>query len=374
MIYRPYGKTGKHVSVIGMGGMRFRKEDYATDDWSRAIAVVHRAHELGVNYFDTAPGYCDDTSEKIFGEAFKSMSRDSFYVSTKCGLWNARTAKEARKMIDQSLRRLGVDHIDFYNMWSVKTLEDYREYLKKGGVLEGAREAQKEGLISHICFTTHLRGEEIAQVANDGIFEGVTLGYNAINFAYRQKGIDACHEANLGIVTMNPLGGGIIPAHPEYFSFLKQGDDSLAVSALKFILSQNKATLAIPGFSTVEEVEENVLAADNLKEAPEELLDELAKHLTSELNSLCTTCAYCDSCPQDIPIPQLLDSYNMLILSNGDEKQMFTRMKNHWGVDPSWATKCIACGKCERLCTQKLPIIKRLAEISGYLGRQTPAR
>lgn len=366
MIYRPYGKTGKLVSAIGMGGMRFHKEDYAGGDYSRAVAIVHRAHELGVNYFDTAPGYCDDTSEKIYGEAFKTMDRNTFHVSTKCGLWNARTSAEARKMIDQSLERLGVEKLDFYSMWSIKTLGEYREYLKKGGVYEGALEAQREGLIDHICFTTHLSGEDIAKVAGDGIFEGVTLGYNAINFAYRQKGIDACHAAGLGIVVMNPLGGGIIPAHPEYFSFLKRGDDSLAVSSLKFILSQNKATLAIPGFSTVAEVEENVLAAEHLEPATDGYLEEMASHLTTELNTLCTGCSYCDSCPEDIPIPKLLDSYNMHILSGGDDRQVADRIRNHWGLDTSLAAKCVACGQCESLCTQKLPIIERLQRIAAF--------
>jgi predicted aldo/keto reductase-like oxidoreductase len=365
MLYRPFGKTGKNVSVIGFGGMRFKKDDYAKGDYSRAVAIVHKAHELGINYFDTAPDYCDETSEKIFGEAFKTMPSDSFYVSTKCGLWNAKTNTEARNMIDQSLERLGVNKINFYNMWSIKTLDDYHEFLKKGGVYEGALEAQKEGLIDHICFTTHLGGEDIAKIAHDGFFEAVTLGYNAINFAYRQKGIEACHAAGLGIVTMNPLGGGIIPAHPEYFSFLKSGNDSLAVSALKFILSQNQATLAIPGFSSIEEVEENVLATNNLEIASDGYREEMASHLSSELNTLCTTCAYCDSCPEGIPIPQLLDSYNMYILSKGDSEQVKTRMENHWGVDPAEAAKCTACGQCETLCTQKLPIIERLEFIAS---------
>ena len=365
MLYRPFGKTGKSVSVIGFGGMRFRKEDYAQGDYSRAVAIVHRAHQLGINYFDTAPSYCDNASEKIFGEAFKTMDPATFYVSTKCGLWNARTSSGARKMIDQSLQRLGVNKINFYHMWSIITLDDYHEFLKKGGVYEGALAAQKEGLIDHICFSTHLNGDDIATIAHDGVFEGVTLGYNAINFAYRQKGIDACHDAGLGIVIMNPLGGGIIPAHPEYFSFLKQGEDSIAVSALKFILSQNKATLAISGFSTVEEVEENVLAAENLQVASAGYLEEMAKNLSSELNTLCTTCAYCDSCPEGIPIPQLLDSYNMYILSKGDAKQITSRLKNHWGIDPALAAKCTACGQCETLCTQKLPIIERLEFIAS---------
>jgi len=139
----------------------------------------------------------------------------------------------------------------------------------------------------------------------------------------------------------------------------------IAVSALKFILSQNKATLAISGFSTVEEVEENVLATENLQVASAGYLEEMAKNLSSELNTLCTTCAYCDSCPEGIPIPQLLDSYNMYILSKGDAKQITSRLKNHWGIDPALAVKCTACGQCETLCTQKLPIIERLEFIAS---------
>lgn len=70
MQYREYGKTGKKVSVVGMGGMRFRQADYADGNLDRCAAVVHRAFERGINYFDTAPGYCDDKSEAIFGRAF----------------------------------------------------------------------------------------------------------------------------------------------------------------------------------------------------------------------------------------------------------------------------------------------------------------
>jgi predicted aldo/keto reductase-like oxidoreductase len=364
VLYRTFGKTGKQVSIIGMGGMRFREQDYAHGDYAHAVEVVKAAHNQGVNYFDTAPDYCNQHSESIFGEAFRDMDRSSFFISTKCGLWNASTADGARRMIEQSLTRLGLETIDFYNLWSIKTLEEYREFMKKGGVYEGVVKAKQEGLISHIGFTTHLSGEEIASIAFDGVCEMVTLGYNAINFAYRQKGIEACHEAGLGIATMNPLGGGIIPAHPDYFSFLKKEDRSLAVSALQFILSQNKATLALVGFSTIEEVQENTQAAEHLEPTTPDYLEQMAHYLTTELNTLCTTCGYCDSCPVEIPIPQLLDSYNMYLLSNGDTAKVLSRMQNHWEVTTEQAAACIACGQCESLCTQKLPIIERLAHIA----------
>jgi predicted aldo/keto reductase-like oxidoreductase len=367
MKYRPFGNTKKDVSVVGFGGMRFKAEEYESGDYTLCASLVLRAHELGINYFDTAPDYCDGQSELIFGTAFKELDRSTFYVSTKCGLWNATTTSGARKMIEQSLKKMDLEYIDFYNMWSIKTMDDYKEFMKKGGVYEAAVQAKEEGLIKHICFSTHLSGEEIASIAHDGVFEAVTLGYNALNFSFRQKGIDACHKAGLGIVTMNPLGGGIIPSYPEYFSFLQTDDDSLAVSALKFIISQNKATVALTGISSIEELEENVLAGENIKEASPSLLEELSSHLSTELNSLCTTCAYCDSCPEQIPIPHLLDSYNLYLLSKGDSKQMFQRMANHWNVDPSWASHCTSCGQCESLCTQKLPIIERLETIASYL-------
>ncbi|MGI6433078.1 MAG: aldo/keto reductase [Sphaerochaetaceae bacterium] len=367
MIYREFGKTGKTVSAVGFGAMRFKREEYEKGDFSTSAKIVQHAHKKGVTYFDTAPDYCDGQSENILGEAFKQMERSSFYVSTKCGLHNATTADKARAMVEQSLTRMGLDYIDFYSMWCIKTPEEYREVLKKGGIYEGALKAQQEGLIKHVCFTTHLSGEEIADVAHDDLFEAVTLGYNAINFAYRQKGIDACYDAGLGIVTMNPLGGGIIPQYPDYFSFLQRGDDSLVVSALKFILSQNKATVVLPGMSSIQEVDENVLAAENLQSSSQNMLDEMATHLNTELNTLCTTCAYCDMCPEGIPIPRLLDSYNMYILTNGDKDALFSRIKNHWEIDPQWAAACTACGQCETLCTQKLPIIARLATIAEYL-------
>lgn len=365
MIYRPFGKTNTYVSVIGMGGMRFKKEDYEEKPYARAVKIVHTAYDEGINYFDTAPNYCDQLSESIYGEAFKDMKRNTFHVSSKCGLWNATTSDGARRMIDQSLKRMNLDFIDFYNAWSIKTMDEYHQFMKKGGVYEGMVKAKEEGLIKHLCFTTHLPGDQIIDVIKDGNFEAVTLGYNAINFAFRQKGLDACYENRLGIVTMNPLGGGLIPQHPEFFSFMKQGNDSLAVSALKFILAQRKATVALVGFSSVEEVKEAVMATKGLPEKPENFLETMGQDVHTNMNTLCTGCGYCDSCPEEIHIPQFMDSYNMYLLSD-DKERISQRLTMHWGLTKDEAAKCIACGQCESMCTQHLPIINRLEQIASF--------
>ncbi|MCG8500226.1 MAG: aldo/keto reductase [Firmicutes bacterium] len=362
MQYKEYGKTGKKVSVIGFGGMRFRKEDYEKSFEASAMAV-RRASQLGINYFDTAPFYCDDKSEEIMGEAFKDMP-NAFYVSTKSMLNHEKTADDVRGRVEKSLKRLGIEKIHFFHMWCILNLEQYRKVMAPGGPYEGALKLKEEGLVDHIVFSTHCNGEEIETMVNEGGFEGVTLGYNATNFAFRQKGIKAAYEKGLGIVTMNPLGGGVIPQNPEFYSFIKENEqDTLAQAALKFNVSHKEITVALAGMGTVEEVEENVKAGENVGEMTEEKINRMAKMLNDSLDSLCTGCQYCNVCPEGIEIPKYMDAYNMYILSK-ESNRIKNRLKWHWGLKAKKAAECIACGKCEKLCTQHLPIVERLQYIA----------
>ena len=365
MTYNEYGTTGKKVSAIGFGGMRFLAEEYQKD---RAVAarLVHEAFARGITYFDTAPGYCGDESENIFGEAFKDMKYGDFYVSTKCGLWNATDADGARKMIEQSLKRMNIPKITFYNLWCIKNLDEYRRMTAKGGIYDGILKAQEEGLVEHICCTTHCNGQETAEIMADGRVEGVTLGYNAINFAYRRAGLEACYKANKAVVVMNPLGGGVIPRNPNRFGFLAEGSgDSIAVAALKFLVAHKEITVTLPGFSTVAELDDAVTATKDLPVVDDAYLDNLAKKLGKELNTLCTSCGYCDECPHGIPVPKLIEAYNdVLMATPPDITKVVQRLQYHWGMTAAAAKGCIECGICEKLCTQKLPIIKRLKEIA----------
>jgi len=363
VIYNEYGNSGKKVSAIGFGGMRFIADEYKKDVKISAQLVL-AAHEKGITYFDTAPGYCNDKSEEICGEAFKQMKYGDFYVSTKCGLWNATDADGARRMIEQSLKRLNVPKITFYNMWCIKSLDEYRRMTAKGGMYEGILKARDEGLIEHICCTTHTSGAEVEEIIKDGLVEGVTLGYNAINFAYRRKGIQACHAANKGVVVMNPLGGGTIPQHPDRFAFLsKEFGGSVPIGALKFLVAHKEITVTLPGFATAAQLDDAIAATTGLPEINEAYLEELSKKLGSELDTLCTNCAYCDECPADVPVPKLLEAYNEFILTK-DMSKVTHKLGDFWGINAAPAKNCTACGVCEKLCTQKLPIIERLKQLA----------
>ena len=363
MYYKPLGNTGKQVSAISFGGMRFIEEEYKNGP-EKCAEIVLRAQELGINYFDTAPGYCNDKSEIIIGHAIKQM-KEKPYVSTKCGLWNETTAEGAYRRLNTSIERLNVDKLTVYNMWCIKTMDEYKQLTQPGGVYYGILKAKEEGLVEHICCTVHIDGKGLAQIAAEGLVESVTLGYNALNFAYRREGVKACYDAGLGVVIMNPLGGGTIPRHAEKFAFLKNSpDESVVKAALRFLIGQKEISCALPGPSSIAELEECVAAADKEYTVTEETLAALSGKLSSELDTLCTGCGYCDECPVGIPIPKLLDSYNEYLLE-GNYDGVKDRLMNFWDISADQAAKCIGCGKCEPLCTQKLPIIARLADLKS---------
>lgn len=360
MIYREYGATGKKVSVIGFGGMRFGKdEDYA-------VEVVHRANELGINYFDTAPFYCEDRSEFIFGKAFKKMPKE-YYVSTKSMVSKEPDADAVRRRIEKSLNRLGVNKINFFHMWCIMDLEQYKKVMAPGGPYEGALKAKEEGLIDHLVFSTHCKGEDIRTIIEDKAFEGVLLGYNVMNHPFRQEGVKAALEHNIGVVTMNPLGGGLIPQHQEYFDFIRQyQDETVNQAALRFNAAQDGITVALAGMGTIEEVEENINTLKYPLAFTEEKRKEIKEKIVKDMDSLCTTCEYCTRCPKKIKIPHYLEAYNLMLLKDVEEMQKHIAwLKQEGRIKEEHATPadCIECGKCEELCTQKLPIIKRLKEI-----------
>lgn len=365
MIKNIYGQTGIEVSAIGFGGMRFENHD----DIDGSAELVKKAYELGVNYFDTAPGYSGDKSEIIFGTAIKELKKTRkekpFYVSTKSGQVQP---DKVRENLERSLERLNIDCIDFYHVWCVITRENF-DMRKANGVLKEFEKIKNEGLAKNICVSTHLNGEEIAELLKEHreLFSGVLLGYSAMNFAYRDKGIQAANDLGMGVVVMNPLGGGIIPKNPDRFDFLKTGDESVVNAALRFLLGDDRITTSIVGFANEKDLIEAVDAAENFEPISADKINEIRASLKSAFDQMCTACQYCDHCPQGVPVPKLMDSYNAYMLADDENKDVaaINRLLWHWGIkaEDEYMRKCNQCGKCEELCTQQLPIIERLKNI-----------
>jgi uncharacterized protein len=365
MIYKKYGTTDISMSAIGFGGMRFKDQS----DVDGCAELVKAAHDAGINYFDTAIGY--GKSEELFGVAFKEMlkTRKSkpFYVSTKT---TGDDGEKVRKDVEISLKRMGLDYIDFYHVWCIMSPDMFKQR-KAGGVLREFEKLKQEGLLRHICVSTHMDGESIRQMLADYPFEGVLLGYSAMNFSFRDEGVEAAARMKRGVVVMNPLGGGIIPRFQDRFSFVKtRPDETVVEGALRFLINDPRITVALVGFSSLQHLNEAMSAVDGFKPLAETSVAKIRDGIKEAFNELCTGCRYCDECPQEVPIPGLMEAYNHFLL-NKSTKEMVDRLRWHWSIHPGDARldACVECGRCEKECTQHLPISQRIKEIKAEMDK-----
>jgi predicted aldo/keto reductase-like oxidoreductase len=370
MIYSEYGQTGKQVSAVGFGGMRFDKEK--SNEQNSELLLY--ARDKGINYFDTAPGYCTDTSEDIFGIALPQMPGrgTDYYVSTKGMPTAFDTAQKAKDAVRKSLDRLKVDKIDFYHVWCIRKLDHYELAMKPGGQYEGLLQCKEEGLIDNIVVSTHLPGSEVEKLIEKKEFDGVLLGVNILNFQYRWTGVRAAHAAGLGVVAMNPLTGGVIPEHEKDFEFLASDGETPVEAALRFCISCPEITIALNGFTTREHIDMACNVADNCTPFTETDLDRIKANVSENMDSLCTACGYClGVCPQNLTIPPFMHYYNEKLLAKKSDKEMVEGIDFvlDWGVlvpRTAEANECTACGECEEVCTQHINISKRMAKIAKW--------
>lgn len=370
MIYNEYGKTGLKVSAVGFGGMRFDEKKSHKEN----AQLLQYAYDRGINYFDTAPAYCSDTSEDIFGIAIKQMSsfRDKFYVSTKGMPTEFDTAKKAVGAVKKSLKRLKTDYLDFYHVWCIRSMDQYRLAMKPGGQYEGLVKLKEQGLIRNIVISTHLRGDDIATIVDEGHFEGVLLGVNVLNFMYRWKGVRAAHDAGCGIVAMNPLSGGMIPKFESELGFIASDGETPTEAAIRFCVASPEITIALIGFTTEAHIDTACKIADSCQPFTGDDLDRIKANVTENMDSICTGCGYCmPTCPQNIPIANYMQFYNNKAMFHKTDEEMIKEL----GFDHEWgmlvarsanAADCTQCAQCEEACTQHIDIINRLKQLAQW--------
>jgi len=373
MRYKKFGQTGKEVSVLGLGCMRFDPQNE-----SLAIETILTALRLGINYLDTAPGYCQDKSEEFVGRALVELppqEKEKVYISTKSTIYSDPTAEAVLRRIESQLKRLNKERIDFYNMWNIMDLEQYRRIMAPGGPYEGARQAKEQGLISHLCCTSHASGEDIARIVEDGAFEGITLGYNIINHTFRQAGLKAAAAAGWGVVTMNPLGGGLLTRDEAKLEKLKdEPDSSFIATALRFNLAHEEITVVLSGMKNPEEVKANVATVNSLQKPDPEIVQKILKRYEALGEAFCTGCRYClEYCPQGIQIHLYAQMWDQVRMKLPEEAhriyQIYLGNEERW-LQGQRTTDCTECGECEEHCPQRLPIREYLDKIGHFLGEK----
>src|SRR5438270_7005499 len=146
---RPLGRTGAEVSAVGVGGHHLG--DLATAD--EAIGLVHEAVDAGITFFDNAWEYYNGKTENILGRAI-SGRRDKVFLMTKV-CTHGRSGQLALQMLEESLRRLGTDHLDLWQIHGIVYDNDPELAYAKGGVLEAFDQAKKQGKVRFVGFSGH---------------------------------------------------------------------------------------------------------------------------------------------------------------------------------------------------------------------------
>lgn len=375
--YREYGKTGKKVSILGFGGMRFDTETVRKGNLEDPARLMVEAYDLGLNYFDTAPTYVDNRSEEIFGLAFREIDRKirekpgslPYYYTSKSGIWMDADASAVRRRLDTTLKRLGKDKLHFHHMWCIMNEQHFQGVMRPGGPYEGALAARKEGLIDHLVFSSHADSPVTAKVVASGAFEGLLIGYNMLNFPRQEKAIQAAVDRKMGVVVMNPLGGGLIPRNQDYFRKMVNPNHkgiTVGQTALNFIMGQEGITVTLAGVSSREQLREDVGALRYLEVFNERKLADLKRQYLKKIGEYCTTCQYCKGCPVDIPVWTVMEFYNSYLLRGREHaRKVLQSYKDEDNIDiRALVAKCRKCGACEEACTQHLPILKRFGTIT----------
>lgn len=366
MQYRTFGKTGFEISRLGFGSMRLpmvEVDGKRVVDEDKAIAVIQRAFDLGVNYIDTAWMYCDNLSEYTVGKAIKGC-RDRVRLSTKFPF----REEGYRATLEEQLRKLDTDYIDFYHFHGINA--GFLTDPKRDQYLAEAAQALDEGLIRHISFSFHDKPEVMGQIIDLGVFSSVLCQYNLLDRA-NEDALANAKARGLGTVVMGPVGGGRIAGLPLDVAE-KNGITvrSSAELALRFVFANPDVDCALSGMSTMGMVEENAAVASNTEPLSAEEVAGInaAMDENRRLADLyCTGCKYCTPhCPQEVNIPAIFQAMNYYrVYGIKDHARSLYDAIGGPSAKGAKASACIECGTCEEHCPQHIAIREQLRECAA---------
>jgi predicted aldo/keto reductase-like oxidoreductase len=373
MQYRKLGNTGVMISALGFGSMRlpgYEKDGEFFVEEEKSIEMIHRAFNLGVNYIDSAYGYCGGKSEIVVGKALKGY-RDRVYVSTKVPTWHVKQKSDYRRLLEEQLKKLDVEYIDFYHFHSLNK-DSWENTVLKYDLLEDAQKAKNEGLIKHISFSFHDKPELLMEIVDTGLFETLLCQYNLLDRSNEQA-IAYANKKGVGVVIMGPVGGGRLASPSEIIEKSLGGKaKSTPEVALRFVLGNPNVSCALSGMSSIEMVEANVEVAsieEPLSEKEWKKINETFEENKKLADLYCTGCEYCLPCPNDIKIPRVFTimNYHKAYGLTDYAKKEFAKVgkEEAYGNSPS---ECVECGVCETKCPQNIKIRERLKESLAELG------
>jgi len=376
MQYRQFGKLNIAVSALGFGLMRLPviDNDNSKIDEAEAIKMIRYAIDNGVNYIDTAWPYHGGNSEIVAGKALKDGYREKTFLATKLPTWLINEEEDMDKYLNEQLKKLQTDHIDFYLLHALD--KNKWENMKKVDALSWAEKKKQEGKIRYIGFSFHDEYpvfQEIIDYYDKWDFCQIQYNYMDIDVQAGEKGLKHAASKGLGVVIMEPIRGGRLANPPKAVQDIwdtAKVKRTPAEWALQWLWNQPEVSVVLSGMSTFEQLKENIESAkrSGINTLTKEELEIVSKvrNKYKELSPIaCTGCNYCMPCPNGVNIPRNFELYNEAHMYNIYE----ANRKAYKDLGDAKASSCIECGTCESVCPQHLTIIDYLKEVANYFER-----
>ena len=367
MEYRRFGKTEEKISVITLGGMRFKhgwtppRNHLPKDSIEQCISTTRMALDLGINHIETAHGYIK--SERLFGHALKELGvpRSQFKMMTKGA---PMSGDETRRLVEEQLEALKLNYVDFYGWHGINNKELLKVAVEKNGPVETLHRLKDEGLIRHIGFSTHGPLNIIIEAMRTNLFSFINLHYYYF-FQHNLPAVRLAGEMDMGVFIISPNEkGGMLFKPSEKVKNLCQPLTPIVFNG-RFCLSHPEITTLSMGMHEPKHFHQNLAALNRENYSSIELSKvkaEMDAPLT-KIPGLCTLCHECLPCPENINIPEVLrfrnltEGYDMLYY--GRFRYNMFEGQGHW-FPGTFAFNCTKCGDCLPRCPESLDIPKLL--------------
>ena len=368
----------KPVSLLGFGCMRFPTTEDGKIDRVRTTAMLNRAHEMGVNYYDTAYPYHSGESEIVVGEVLKTWPRESYFLTSKLPVWMVKTREDAERIFNEQLQKLQQDYLDLYLLHAMD--ESRFEEMEAAGVIDYVFELKEKGLIKNVGFSFHDEFATFEKWIGARPWDACQIQFNFMDTEMQAgvKGLKLAESLGVPVIVMEPIRGGSLALYPDTLL-----DDaglskirpnmSKAAWALRYVASFENVKVILSGMSTEDQLEDNLETFINYEAMSEEELagiDRLQAALNARVFNRCTGCRYCMPCPGGVDIPRTFKIWNE-----------FGKYDNKGQVNWEWSNfpdaekpeNCLQCGACEEQCPQKISIredlIKAAETIKGVVDK-----
>jgi aryl-alcohol dehydrogenase-like predicted oxidoreductase len=241
---RALGNTNEKLSVVGFPGLALRHHDQA-----ESTAALHKAFDLGLNYYDVAPAYGKDGECEIkMGVGLQGLNRDDYFLACKTKM---RDKDGARMELERSLERLKTDRFDLYQLHCLKHPDEVKKAFGPNGAMETVLKAKEEGKFKYIGFSAHTTKGALAAM-REFQFDTVMFPINWVELfteGIGQEVLDLAAEQGASVLAIKALCRGQWPENKprsrKWWYHTIDEPDEVGVS-MRFVLSQSNVIAGIP--------------------------------------------------------------------------------------------------------------------------------